>query len=662
MVLNAAGMGCAPPHVALVSGLDGTGLGGKEITETLRAVASAHGPASGRVLPKCKVMQNGCVLVGIDCPGSLEIARALSSALPGADPYYANQRPDQQLMTLGRFAGTDAAGFAAWLSESLAGQRTLLPELRCVSVQLSEEAHPFPNPQIALTGMSARSGGDMGGLGAGLGSGVGLGLNLGVGLGLGGGFGGLGGASYANDFGVGAPTGAVTSTFGSTLSETPAPAPMPAPPMPSTPPPRRAAMMPAAPPSYASAIGAAKVPPQPAAGTAPTPTIAMSPPKPPGGSFAQRAAVGASSQSTPIATAPGNNAQVQTPEQLLSTFQSLTAGAEGSGVLCTSPTSGYALRPQNTVAWSQRLAPLVSLLQTTLKNVGPARFLAMLDRVANPYGTSIAAELGARLSKGARLDIVQDTNLLADLDNTPVVAANQGAHVRIVCTPVNQSVVGAIGHSNTASCVVVGTVKDRGVDQASGLLRFVPLALHLEPIANVSPPGGSPYIMLTFAWIGIRSAAPTPTPAPASAIVRRPGDWTCARCSAHNFASRSACHKCKRDKAAAADSEGVSVGLSPTESKASSEAGGPGAGSFRAGDWICKSCGAHCFASRTSCFKCEYHKMGDEDPPPPSEGTRGSGANPDNFRSGDWICSNCSSHNFASRVSCFRCTRPADKG
>lgn len=437
---------------------------------------------------------------------------------------------------------------------------------------------------------------------------------------------------------------------------------MPAPPMPSTPPPRRAAVMPAAPPSYASAIGAAKMPPQPPAGTAPTPTIAMSPPKPPGGSFAQRAAVGASSQSAPIAATPGNNAQVQTPEQLLSTFQSLTAGAEGSGVLCTGPTSGYALRPQNTVAWSQRLAPLVSLLQTTLKNVGPARFLAMLDRVANPYGTSIAAELGARLSKGARLDIVQDTNLLADLDNTPVVAANQGAHVRIVCTPVNQSVVGAIGHSNTASCVVVGTVKDRGVDQASGLLRFVPLALHLEPIANVSPPSGSPYIMLTFAWIGLRSAAPTPTPAPASAIVRRPGDWTCARCSAHNFASRSACHKCKRDKAAAADSEGVSVGLSPTESKASSEAGGPGAGSFRAGDWICKSCGAHCFASRTSCFKCEYHKMGDEDPPPPSEGTRGSGANPDNFRSGDWICSNCSSHNFASRVSCFRCTRPADKG
>ena len=58
---------------------------------------------------------------------------------------------------MGRFAGSDAAGFAAWLSESLAGQRTLLPELRCVSVQLSEEAHPF-RIRRALTGMASAAG------------------------------------------------------------------------------------------------------------------------------------------------------------------------------------------------------------------------------------------------------------------------------------------------------------------------------------------------------------------------------------------------------------------------------------------------------------------------------------------------------------------------
>ena len=679
-------MGCAPPHVALVSGLDGTGLGGKEITETLRAVAAAHGPASGRVLPKCKVMQNGCVLVGIECPGSLEIARALSAALPGADPYYANQRPDQQLMTLGRFAGTDAAGFAAWLSESLAGQRTLLPEIRCVSVQLSEEAHPFPNPQIALTGL-VRGGSD--GLGVGLGSGVGLGLNLGVGLGLGGGFGGFERASYAGDYGVGASTAAVmTGSYGAAAAAAPVEtvAPMSAPPMPSTPPPQRAAVAATAaaatPPSYASAIGAVKVP--AAAAPAPTvpPVVAMSPPKPPGGSFAQRTAAGASAaQPTPAggmgSSAPGAP-QVQTPEQLLGMFQQLTAGAEGSGVLCAGHTNGtYALRPQNTASWSQRLAPLVSVLQTTLANVGASRFLAMLDRVANPYGTSVAAELGARLSArgaGARLEIVQDPNLFADLENTPVVASNQGAHVRIVCTPVNQSVVGAMGHSNTASCVIVGTVKERGAPQAvdgssagASLTRLVPVALHLEPIANVPPSAGSsPYLMLTFAWIALvapgsgsdSSALPAPQQSAAAPGVRRPGDWTCSRCSAHNFSSRSSCFKCKRGKESSANEGTGGVG-SPGGSKASSEAGGGGAaasaGAFRAGDWLCGTCRAHNFSSRDQCFKCDSRKTGDETPPQQQQHHH----TPDNFRSGDWICSGCGSHNFASRVSCFRCTRPA---
>jgi len=676
-------MGCAPPHVALVSGLDGTGLGGKEITETLRAVAASHGPASGRVLPRCKVMQNGCVLVGIDCPGSLEIARALSAALPGADPYYANQRVDQQLMTLGRFAGTDAAGFAAWLSESLAGQRTLLPEIRCVSVQLSEEAHPFPNPQIPLTGIT-RGGSD--GLGVGLGSGVGLGLNLGVGLGLSGGFGGFERASYAGDYGVGASTTSVmTGSYGAaTAPPTDTAPPMSAPPMPSTPPPQRAATVAATattPPSYASAIGAMKVPAASVPASTVMPAVAMSPPKPPGGSFAQRAAAGASAaQPTPTggmgSSTPGAP-QVQTPEQLLGMFQQLTAGAEGSGVLCTGVTNGtYALRPQNSASWSQRLVPLVSLLQTTLANVGSARFLAMLDRVANPYGTSVAAELGARLSakgSGARLEIVQDPNLFADLDNTPVVASNQGAHVRIVCTPVNQAVVGAMGHSNTASCVIVGAVKERGVPQAvegssagTSLTRLVPVALHLEPIANVPPSAGSsPYLMLTFAWIamvapsGGNEAAAPPAPQHSTAVssTRRPGDWTCSRCSAHNFSSRSSCFKCKRGKDSSANEGTGGVG-SPGESKASSEAGGGGAagsGLFRAGDWLCGTCRAHNFSSRDQCFKCDSRKTGDETPPQHQQHHH----TPDNFRSGDWICSGCGSHNFASRVSCFRCTRPA---
>ena len=670
------GMGCAPPHVALVSGLEGTGLGGEGVTEALRRVASAHGPASGRVLPKCKVMQNGCVLVGIDCPASLRIAQALSAALPGADTYYASQRPDQQLITLGRFAGTDAAGFAAWLSESLAGQRTLLPELRCVSVQLSEEAHPFPNPQIALTGMSGA--GDGGGLGGGLGPG--LGLNLGLGLGLGGGFGGFESVSSFSTGGGGFGSGAAssgTAAFGAAPASASvgaaAPAAPVAPPMPSTPPPQRAAMAPAAaaaPPSYASAIGAMKAhaAAAPAAvGPTVTPVAAVPPPTPPGGSFAQRAAAGVSSHPTPHGGGGVASMQVETPEQLLSVFQQLTSGAEGSGILCTSLTGGHAVRPQNAAAWSQRLAPLVNMMQSTLANVGSARFLSMLDRVANPYGTSLAAELGARLSKGARLEIVQDTHLLADIESTPVVVSNQGANVRLVCAPVNQAVVGAMGHSNTGSCVVVGSVRERGVDAASGLLRIAPLALHLDPIANVNAPSGTPYLTLTFAWLGLRVAggapaqenfpAATSSEVPAPQGARRPGDWTCARCNAHCFASRNSCFRCKRGK-----DEGPEGSFSPPggTSKASSEAGGPGAGVFRAGDWICGSCSAHNFQSRDHCFKCSNAKTGNE-APPQSEGSRDGGPQTENFRSGDWICGSCSAHCFSSRQTCFRCSsaRPA---
>jgi len=671
-------MGSAPPHVALISGLDATGLGGEEIADALRRVARAHAPVVGRVLAKCKVTANGCVLVGVDCPGSLAIARALSAALPGADTYYASQHPDQQLITLGRFAGVDAVGFAKWLSESLAGQRALLPEFTCVSIQLSDEAHPFPNPQIPLSGGSGANDG------RGIDSGLGLGLNLGVGLGLGGGFGGfdsgygaMSGGSLVGGVGnYAAPATAVAhnaAAFGNVATSA-----VPVqPPMPSTPPPQRMHAAPLAPPSYASAIGikaAALVSPAQTApmptSPAPRPTAAPSTPPttPPGGSFAQRAAAAVASQHVAApAQSPVAASQAHTPEQLLAAFQQLTARAEGAGVLGKDANGGYALRPRDSASWSQRLQPLVSLMQSTLASVGAARFLAMLDRVANPYGMSIAAELSASLSNGARVEIVQDMQLAAEVASTPVVSANEGAQVRLIATPVNQ--VGAAGHGSTGSCVIVGVAANRGVDPITGMIRVAPIALNLEPIANVNPPIQTSYLGLTFAWLvvsSVPSSAPAPVPAArvdggahvsspsASVGVRRPGDWSCASCYAHNFASRSACFKCKasRHRGSGADTEsdgGLSQG-----GKADSEQGGPSAGGFRPGDWICNGCRAHNFASRSSCFRCrERHSAGGED----EVRAETSGSNPDNFRSGDWICSGCRAHNFSSRTECYKCSR-----
>ena len=678
-------MGSAPPHIALISGLDATGLGGEEIASRLRRVASSHAPVSGRVLAKCKVTQNGCVLVGVECPGSLVIARALSAALPGADTYYASQHPEQQLITLGRFAGVDAVGFAKWLSESLAGQRALLPEFTCVSVQLSDEAHPFPNPQIPLTGTSPTSMS-----GGGLDSGLGLGLNLGVGLGLGGGFGGfdsgyggvgVGGGDATGGVGnyAAAPATAPAHSAAAAFGTDPSPAPVMQPPMPSTPPPQRVATMSSGPPSYASAIGlkaaaAAESPARMSAPASPAPrpatVLPTTPATPPGGSFAQRAAAGMSTPPRATPASPAAMPQVQTPEQLLAAFQHLTARAEGAGVLGKDANGSFAVRPRDSASWLQRLQPLVGVMQSTLANVGAVRFLAMMDRVANPYGTSIAAELGARLSGGATLDIVQDTQIKAEVASTPVVSANDGAAVRLVTTSVNQAVFGASGHNSTASCVIVGGAGERGTDPMTGKIRIAPISLNLEPIANVTPPAYTPYLGLTFAWLVVGSAqgaAPSPpnssgdgstshVPSPSGgAGVRRPGDWTCASCCAHNFASRDACFRCRvgrSDAGARTDASSDASGFSQGGPRSGSEQGGPSAGSFRPGDWICDGCRAHNFASRSACFRCRAPAAGGD-----VAGGGSPGSNPDNFRNGDWICKDCKAHNFASRSSCFKCTR-----
>ena len=67
--------------------------------------------------------------------------------------------------------------------------------------------------------------------------------------------------------------------------------------------------------------------------------------------------------------------------------------AEGVGVLgtSTSASTGYVLRPQESAAWSSRLAPLVTNLSGVLATVGPTKFAQMIDGVANPNDWSLAS-------------------------------------------------------------------------------------------------------------------------------------------------------------------------------------------------------------------------------------------------------------------------------
>lgn len=126
----------------------------------------------------------------------------------------------------------------------------------------------------------------------------------------------------------------------------------------------------------------------------------------------------------------------------------------------------------------------------------------------------------------------------------------------------------------------------------------------------------------------------------------RAGDWMCP-CGAHNYASKNMCHKCGTNKMVAS---------------LASTAGD----NFRPGDWMCP-CSAHNYATKVACHKCGMAKgmamgmgfggmMGGGAPPMMAQMGGGAGM-PGNFRPGDWLCS-CGAHNYASKNACHKCSTP----
>ncbi|XP_042419714.1 TATA-binding protein-associated factor 2N-like [Zingiber officinale] len=155
---------------------------------------------------------------------------------------------------------------------------------------------------------------------------------------------------------------------------------------------------------------------------------------------------------------------------------------------------------------------------------------------------------------------------------------------------------------------------------------------------------------------------------------RKPGDWTCRSCQHLNFSRRDSCQRCGDPRPSSERSDHASFGSGGGRAGGGSSFGFAGS-DVRPGDWYC-SCGAHNFASRSSCFKCAAAK---EDSAARSGG--GGGVMPDGdmprsrgygfgsasggragWKSGDWICNSCNEHNFASRTECFRCSAPRDSG
>lgn len=76
------------------------------------------------------------------------------------------------------------------------------------------------------------------------------------------------------------------------------------------------------------------------------------------------------------------------------------------------------------------------------------------------------------------------------------------------------------------------------------------------------------------------------------------GDWPCAFCANLNFARRSKCNKCGRDKVSTrAGADGRSAPPPPPQQ--------------RPGDWFCVDCAELNFDSRRACHKCGRKRAGD---------------------------------------------------
>jgi len=130
-----------------------------------------------------------------------------------------------------------------------------------------------------------------------------------------------------------------------------------------------------------------------------------------------------------------------------------------------------------------------------------------------------------------------------------------------------------------------------------------------------------------------------------------PGDWYCPQCNHHNFAARTICQNCQ----------------TPNNNQ-NRGGGGMSRPSMLPGDWHCPLCSHHNFASRSHCQSCltpktsmtytqHYQPYGQYpkqyQPYNRQHKTIHPGKHP-----GDWICSLCNYHNFASRSQCQKCTNP----
>jgi len=106
---------------------------------------------------------------------------------------------------------------------------------------------------------------------------------------------------------------------------------------------------------------------------------------------------------------------------------------------------------------------------------------------------------------------------------------------------------------------------------------------------------------------------------------RRPGDWDCPSCRGHNYADKKACFRCGIEKPADIIQERSNgMGYSGGFLQRRRNLGGD----RRPGDWDCPACNAHNYASKTSCFICKKPKPDGNEKPEFRRGKRGQDRRP----------------------------------